>query len=99
MNDLIKGQVTGNAEEFASKIGISRSMLMENIHEMKELGADIHYCVQRRSYFYANEFSLIIGRDAKRKVTGGTDFLAAEIFFPQSSATGHQSDNFVFRRS
>ena len=82
MDDLIKARVTGNAEEFANKVGISRSMLMENLRETKELGARVEYCPKRRSYFYASEFRLIIGRDAKRKITGGTNFLATENIFP-----------------
>ena len=39
MNHLIQNEVTGTAEEFAGKVNISRSMLMENIREMRDLGA------------------------------------------------------------
>ena len=74
MDDLISGEITGTPDEFASKVGISRSMLMENIREMKELGAEIHFCPTRRSYFYANEFRLIIGCQPKRKIMGGLEF-------------------------
>ncbi len=82
MDDLIRNEITGNAQEFAAKIGICRSMLMENIREMKDLGAEIEYCPKRRSYFYIREFRLIIGRDAKKMVMGGTDFFAAGNIFP-----------------
>lgn len=49
---------------------------MENIREMKELGAEIHFCPTRRSYFYVNEFRLIIGLGCqpKRKIMGGLEF-------------------------
>ncbi|GHN00317.1 hypothetical protein WSM22_18060 [Cytophagales bacterium WSM2-2] len=62
MDYFIKKEITGTSGEFATKIGISRSMLMENLKEMKELGAGISYCHYRRSYCYDNEFSLIIGK-------------------------------------
>ena len=71
INDLIKRERTGPAEVFASKVGISRSRLMENLREMKELGASIEYCHIRKSYYYLNEFNLIIGDTAKNKVIGG----------------------------
>ena len=61
MDDLIRNEITGNAQEFAAKIGIGRSMLMENIREMRDLGAAIAYCPKRRSYCYIREFRLNIG--------------------------------------
>ena len=74
LNDLIRREATGTAIEFADKIGISRSMLMENIREMKELGAMIEYCPFRRSYYYTQEFKVIIGAESKRKILGGCSF-------------------------
>jgi len=71
MHDLINRESTGHAGEFAAKIGISRSMLMENIGEMKELGAAIEFCPRRRSYRYTQDFRLIIG-PAASKVKGGS---------------------------
>lgn len=60
MDDLIRRKATGRAGEFASKLGISRSMLMENLREMKEMGAQIYYCPHRRSYYYVNDFNFLI---------------------------------------
>lgn len=94
MDDLIRNEVTGNAEEFANKVGICRSMIMQNIREMKELGAEIEYCAKRRSYFYTRKFSLIIGPDAKRKVAG-TNFLATENIY--LSVQCHWTPNGYFR--
>jgi hypothetical protein len=68
---FLKKEHTGNSDEFAGKIGISRSMLMENLKEMKELGAKISYCHLRRSYFYEEEFGVIIGRSSTSKLKGG----------------------------
>ncbi|MCX8490446.1 MAG: hypothetical protein ORN54_05205 [Cyclobacteriaceae bacterium] len=68
---FIRKEATGSSKEFAEKLGICRSMLMENLNEMKELGAQLNYCPRRRSYVYLNEFTLIIGRDIKNKARGG----------------------------
>lgn len=66
MHNLITAEKTGTAGDFASKIGISRSMLMENIAEMRALGATIEFCPRRRSYCYASDFRLIIGPETPR---------------------------------
>lgn len=68
---LIKKERTGSSEEFADKLGISRSMLMENLREMRELGAKIEYCPRRKSYHYESSFELVIGPSMKSKVIGG----------------------------
>ncbi|HTH58446.1 MAG TPA: HTH domain-containing protein [Cyclobacteriaceae bacterium] len=77
MDSLIKKEVTGTSNEFAEKLGISRSMLMENLNELKELGAEIAYCSYRRTYHYTNKFSIVIG--AAETVTGGINFFRSPI--------------------
>lgn len=89
MHDLIKRQCTGTSEEFAEKLGLSRSVLMDNIREMKELGASIGYNSLKRSYFYEQDFSIIIGSENRRRIRGGKG-----IFLPVSGATRHLSDIF-----
>jgi biotin operon repressor len=59
MDDLIRRKATGCAEEFASKLGISKSQLYYDIKEMKELGAPIEYCQHRKSYVYNAETRLV----------------------------------------
>ena len=71
IDDLVKRESTGSADEFAAKVGISRSMLMENLREMRELGAEIEYCQRKKSYQYISEFDLIIGHSVKHKIRGG----------------------------
>lgn len=71
MDHFIRKECSGTSEEFAQKLGICRSMLMENIREMKELGADVGYCPRRKSYVYKNDFSLIIGTGLKNGLRGG----------------------------
>jgi biotin operon repressor len=71
IHHFIKTEATGTSGEFSEKLGISRSMLMENLREMKELGAQIFYCRHRRSYCYVNEFNLLIGDTSKNKLKAG----------------------------
>ncbi len=61
MDDLIRRKATGTPEEFANRLGIGRTILMEELRELKELGAELCYCKVRHSYYYANEFILKIG--------------------------------------
>jgi hypothetical protein len=77
MDDLIRRCATGNSTEFANKLGISRSVLMENLREMRELGACIEYSHHKQSYYYEKEFRLIIGpsRTAEAMLFGGEDIL------------------------
>ncbi len=56
MHLLIKRKSTGNSEEFAAKMHISRSQLMEHISEMKQLGAPVKYCKSRRVYHYEHDW-------------------------------------------
>jgi len=98
---FLEKECTGTSGEFAKKIGISRSMLMENLREMKDLGARLDYCPRRRSYVYMNDFSLIIGCGMKNNVKGGTNQLIStfnKIFFQQSNGTGHLPPNLALQR-
>lgn len=61
MDALIRRKATGTPDEFANRLGIRRTILMEELRELKELGADLCYCKVRQSYYYANEFILKIG--------------------------------------
>lgn len=78
MHLLIKLKATGTSSEFAEKIGISRSILMENIKEMKELGAPIVFCRKRNSYLYSKKCNFVVdfkaddfSNEEKRRVVGG----------------------------
>jgi hypothetical protein len=98
MHDLIRRQSTGTSEEFAEKLGLSRSVLMDNMRELKALGARIEYCHARRSYFYEQDFSVIIGHSKQQKIRGGLK----NFYYPVSDSAGLMSDifdinlNFIF---
>lgn len=61
MDQLIRLKATGDSKVFANKLGISRSMLMEYLREMRDLGAEIEYCRYSRRYYYANNCKLVMG--------------------------------------
>ncbi len=60
MDDYIKRKATGTPAEFAEKLKISRSTLMENIRELKMLGGAIDYDKDRESYTYLEGCTLEI---------------------------------------
>jgi predicted DNA-binding transcriptional regulator YafY len=62
MHDLIRRKATGTPNEFAKRLGVGKSVLMDELRELKKLGADIGYCRVRQSYYYQTEFVLKIGK-------------------------------------
>ncbi len=58
---LIKRRATGNPEELAEKLGISRSMTLNYLAEMKVLGAPIAYDQFLESYYYTENVKFIPG--------------------------------------
>ncbi len=55
MHLLIRRKSTGNVEELAEKLQLSRRQTLEYIHEMREMGAPIQFCTYQRTYYYAYE--------------------------------------------
>lgn len=81
MDELIRRKGTGTAEEFAETLGISVSVLKENINEMRALGADIEFCRHRKSYCYKNCSGLllkfeksVLAKSDTGKIWGGNSF-------------------------
>ena len=70
---LIEKENTGSSEEFARRVGISRSLLMEHLREMRETyNAPIDFCRARHSFYYKEPFSLTVHISAgMEKVKGG----------------------------
>lgn len=70
LDHLIAKESTGSPHEFARRVGLSRSMLYENLDEMKTLGAPIRYDRKRRTFFYYRPFELHIDFEDKTGSTG-----------------------------
>jgi hypothetical protein len=60
MDDLIRRRATGNAEQFATRLGISQSQLFQDLKEIKELGAPIAFDHVAQSYYYHKECPLYL---------------------------------------
>ncbi len=61
MDDLIARRATGTPEAFAQRMHLCRSELMNCLNELRQLGADIRYCKNRQSYYYADSKRLFVG--------------------------------------
>jgi biotin operon repressor len=82
IDSLIRRKATGNGQEFARKIGMSKSMLNEYLKEMKEMGFPIHYCRKRNCYYYEQEGALVkslfeskMEKEELKRYTGGNCLL------------------------
>jgi hypothetical protein len=71
MDDLIRRKATGTPEEFAHKLGISRSQLLYHLKELRELDAPIEYSSIHQSYCYIDECSLNLTFKRGRAIHGG----------------------------
>jgi predicted DNA-binding transcriptional regulator YafY len=52
---LIRVKGTGSPKQLAARLHISESLLYEYLSFMKEQGAPIAYCKDRRSYYYETQ--------------------------------------------
>jgi hypothetical protein len=77
MHLLIKQSSTGCSEEFATKMGLSRRQLLEDISELKSIGAPIKFSPIRNTYHYEsdwNPFTSKLNNSQLNKITGGLNF-------------------------
>jgi predicted DNA-binding transcriptional regulator YafY len=61
MDELIRIKGTGSPKQLAGKIGLSERAMYETLMLMRGLGAPIHYCRSRQSYYYKEEGRFTIG--------------------------------------
>ncbi len=93
MDDLIRRRATGGAEEFAQRLGISRSLLMEHIRDLKEMGAPIQFCETTKTYYYIREYRFLFARRAEMsELRGGNSFRS---ILGKSSMAGLTFDIFI----
>ena len=70
MHLLIRRGATGNTIDFAKKVGLSRRQLMEDLNDLKQLGAPIKYENVKRSYVYKFEWHPL-GKGYTEEIKGG----------------------------
>lgn len=58
---LIRMKATGPSKQLAMRTGVSKSTIYEILEILKEMGADIEYCGQRKSFYYTSNKTLAIG--------------------------------------
>ncbi len=81
MDSLLRRNATGTPGQFASKLGISRSTLYDNLKELKQLGAQIEYCKYMETYYYKDGCKLyisfsdnILKENDTNKIIGGFNY-------------------------
>ena len=57
---LIRIKGTGTPSQLANRLDVGERTIYEYINIMKSLGAPIHYCRHRRSYYYDKEGAFTI---------------------------------------
>lgn len=54
LDSLIGRKATGDAGRLAQKLDLSKASVYRYLDTMKDLGAPIAYCKQRKSYYYTD---------------------------------------------
>jgi hypothetical protein len=79
MHSLVKHATTGAPEEFASRLGVSRTSLYELIDELRSRGAPIIYSKSARTFSYSEPYEISITcslrpltNQEKRDLSGGS---------------------------
>ena len=65
MDQLIRLKATGNPREFASRLGISQSMMYNNLDLLRSLGGPVLYNKVAASYEYEYPVALQLGYTKK----------------------------------
>ena len=60
IDHLIRIKGTGRPKDLADRLGVSRRSVFFYLNFMKERGAPIKYCFDRKSYYYDEEGSFIV---------------------------------------
>jgi biotin operon repressor len=81
MQKLLELRRTGSPNEFAGRLGVSRTSLYELIDELRSRGAPILYSKSSKTFYYNKPFEISItcklrsmDKDEEKKYSGGTYF-------------------------
>lgn len=92
MHKLIKVRKTGPPEEFARRLGVSRTSLYELIDEMRIRGAPIKYSKSAGTFYYREPFEILVNCSLRplnvqeQEKTGGGCFPGKILFFRMLSS-------------
>ena len=76
LDSLIRQESTGTAEEFAQKLGVSERTLRNHLQQLRELGIEIVYDYNRKTYRYTSKGRITFGftPEEMRQIKGGEGF-------------------------
>lgn len=60
LDRLLRAEQTGNLDELANKIGVSRSQMHAYLDNLKDRGFPIEYSRERQSYYYSDPTALTV---------------------------------------
>ena len=92
LHHFIKTRQTGSPKELAKRLHISERQVYNMIDYLKDTGAEIKYSRSEQTYFYKNDFDILINvsveimlKDEVFKIFGGTtrlndNYLNTELF-------------------
>ncbi|MEP7268531.1 MAG: helix-turn-helix domain-containing protein [Saprospiraceae bacterium] len=82
LDQLIRMRATGSPKELADKFKISERQVYRLLDEIKNYGAEVHYCQRTQSYVYEVEFRFSILLGSTEKYKGGKKYLNINISLP-----------------
>jgi biotin operon repressor len=84
LDKLIRRKATGNAQQLAERLNVSRRTVYNLLDALRGLGAPIDYCRHRESYYYTCEvkfqFEVCIEGKSSYLIKGGQFFFEEEAF-------------------
>jgi hypothetical protein len=60
IHQLIRLEATGSPDEFAGKLNLKKRQLYNILEEFKDYGADVRYSRIKNSYYYNNNFDVMV---------------------------------------
>lgn len=88
MHKLVSRQVTGTPDEFARRLGVSRTSLYELIDELRSRGAPITYSKSAKTFFYSQPYDIAVTcslrpltHTEEKENYGGTNLFSKILFF------------------
>lgn len=58
LDNLIRMGATGSAHQLASRLEVSRASVYCHLETLKNLGGEISYCPNRKTFYYTSKFQL-----------------------------------------
>ena len=96
IHKLIDQESTGSPDEFAMRLGISRTRLYEIVDDLKLEGAPIAYSKSCRTFYYEEPFNISISLELRALTNNDTkNFNGGHKIFPTYFFSGHNRFNFI----